>query len=268
MARGLRDRAAEMDEARALRDAEDQRLVLPRARIEEELKRLYHSLTAEVDVFRVPSLEREQRDFSRFFELQTMHKAKAASDAHHQRYIDLLRVQREEVKKIRTLENDRKQTHAELLKDEPGLKEVRVRSGDVDEYDRRANRITRLLKSRRKERKQLSREVGRLEAFLKGGQQRGRGQRRQGDRGAGRDGPRRPRVDVKEVRERAQTGGTLSLADLGALLDQGGLPGAQQEAKQSKRHRHKSERHAASRRRNDIQQRRGKRGKGPRSPRE
>ncbi|GIS27618.1 MAG: hypothetical protein CM15mP128_3770 [Methanobacteriota archaeon] len=45
---------------------------------------------------------------------------------------------------------------------------MRVRSGDVDEYDRRANRITRLLKSRRKERKQLSREVGRLEAFLKG----------------------------------------------------------------------------------------------------
>ena len=77
-----------------------------------------------------------------------------------------------------------------------------------------------------------------------------------------------PVLDVKEVRERAQSCGTLSLTDLGALLDQGGLPGAQQEAKQSKRHRHKSERHAASRRRNDIQQRRGKRGKGPRSPRE
>ncbi|GIS27617.1 MAG: hypothetical protein CM15mP128_3760 [Methanobacteriota archaeon] len=73
-------------------------------------------------------------------------------------------------------------------------------------------------------------------------------------------------MNVKEVRERAQTGGTLSLADLGALLDQRGLPDAQQDAKQSKRHRHKSERHAASRRRNDIQQRRGKRGKGPRSP--
>ena len=268
VARGLRDRAAEMDQAKALRDAENQRLVLPRARIEEELKRLYHTLTAEVDVFRVPSLEREQRNFGRFFELQAMHKAKVASDAHHQRYIDLLRVQREEVKKIRTLEKDRKQTHANLLKDEPGLKEVRVRSGDVDEYDRRANRITRLLKSRRKERKQLSREVGRLEAFLKGGPQRGGGQRRQGRRGANRDGPRRPHVDVKEVRERAQSGGTLSLTDLGALLDQGGLPGAQQEAKQSKRHRHKSERRAASRRRNDIQQRRGKRGKGPRSPRE
>ena len=90
VARGLRDRAKEMDEAKALRD-EDQRLVLPRGRIEEELKRLYHTLTAEVDVFRVPSLGREQRDFSRFFELQAMHKAKAASDAHHQRYIELLR---------------------------------------------------------------------------------------------------------------------------------------------------------------------------------
>tara|TARA_B100000925_G_scaffold284773_1_gene260224 strand:- start:7714 stop:9846 length:2133 start_codon:yes stop_codon:yes gene_type:complete len=268
VARGLRDRAAEMDEAKALRDAENQRLVLPRARIEEELKRLYHTLTAEVDVFRVPSLEREQRDFSRFFELQAMHKAKMASDAHHQRYIDLLRVQREEVRKIRTLEKDRKQTHADLLKEEPELKEVRVRSGDVDEYDRRANRITRLLKSRRKERKQLSREVGRLEAYLKGGPQRSGSQRRHGGRGAGRDAPRRSRVNVKEVRERAQSGGTLSLADLGALLDQGGLPGSNQEPKQGKRHRHKSERHAASRRRNDIQQRRGKRGKGPRSPRE
>ena len=268
VARGLRDRAAEMNEAKALRDAENRRLVLPRARIEEELKRLYHTLTAEVDVFRVPSLEREQRDFSRFFELQAMHKAKLASDAHHQRYIELLRVQREEVKKIRTLEKDRKQAHTDLLKDEPGLKEVRVRSGDVDEYDRRANRITRLLRTRRKERKQLSREVGRLDAFLKGGPKRGGAQRGQRGGGAGRNAARRPRVNVKEVRERAQTGGTLSLADLGALLDQGGLPDAHQDAKQTKRHRHKSERQAASRRRKDIQQRRGKRGKGPRTSRE
>ena len=268
VARGLRTRAAEMDEAKALRDAENKRLVLPKSRIEEELKRLYHTLTNEVDVFRVPSLEREQRDFSRFFELQAMHRGKAASDAHHQRYIELLQVQREEVKKIRTLEKDRKQAHADLLKEEPGLKEVRVRSGDVDEYDRRANRISRLLKDRRKERKRLSREVGRLEAFLKGGPQRGGAPRRGAQRGNGRGGPRRPRVDVKEVRERAQTGGTLSLADLGALLDQGGLPGAKQDETQSKRHRHKSDRQAASRRRNDVKQRRGKRGKGPRSPRE
>lgn len=268
VARGLRTRAAEMDEAKALRDAENKRLVLPKSRIEEELKRLYHTLTNEVDVFRVPSLEREQRDFSRFFELQAMHRGKAASDAHHQRYIELLQVQREEVKKIRTLEKDRKQAHADLLKEEPGLKEVRVRSGDVDEYDRRANRISRLLKDRRKERKRLSREVGRLEAFLKGGPQRGGAPRRGAQRGNGRGGPRRPRVDVKEVRERAQTGGTLSLADLGALLDQGGLPGAKQDGTQSKRHRHKSDRQAASRRRNDVKQRRGKRGKGPRSPRE
>jgi hypothetical protein len=268
VAKGLRTRAAEMDKAKTMRDAEDQRLVLPRSRIEEELKRLYHALTNEVDVFRVPSLEREQHDFSRFFELQSMHKAKAASDAHHQRFIQLLQVQREEVKKIRTLEKDRKQAHQDLLKDEPELKEVRVRSGDVDEYDRRANRISRLLMERRKERKRISREVGRLEAFLKGGQQRG-GQRRSGpQRGGSRGGPRRPRVNVKEVRERAQTGGTLSLADLGALLDQGGLPGTGQEEKQSKRHRHKSERHAASKRRNDMNQRRGKRGKGPKSPRE
>ncbi|GIS27619.1 MAG: hypothetical protein CM15mP128_3780 [Methanobacteriota archaeon] len=119
LARGLRGRAAEMDQAKALRDAENQRLVLPRARIEEELKRLYHTLTAEVDVFRVPSLEREQRNFSRFFELQAMHRAKVASDAHHQRYIDLFEGSAEEVKKIRTLEKDRKQTHADLLKDEP-----------------------------------------------------------------------------------------------------------------------------------------------------
>ena len=268
VARGLRTRATEMDEAKALRDAENKRLVLPKSRIEEELKRLYHTLTNEVDVFRVPSLEREQRDFSRFFELQAMHRGKAASDAHHQRYIELLQVQREEVKKIRTLEKDRKQAHADLLKEEPGLKEVRVRSGDVDEYDRRANRISRLLKDRRKERKRLSREVGRLEAFLKGGPQRGGAPRRGAQRGNGRGGPRRPRVDVKEVRERAQTGGTLSLADLGALLDQGGLPGAKQDGTQSKRHRHKSDRQAASRRRNDVKQRRGKRGKGPRSPRE
>ena len=268
IARGLRTRAAEMDEIKAVREAENQRLVLPHSRIEEELKRLYHALTNEVDVFRVPSLEREQQNFSRFFELQSMHKARFEVTANHERYIELLKVQREEVKKLRTLEKDRKKAHEELLKDEPGLKEVRIRSGDVDEYDRRANRISKLLMERRKERKRISREVGRLEAFLKGGQQRG-GPRRSGDQRRGsRDGPRRPRVDVKEVRERAQTGGTLSLADLGALLDQGGLSGTGEGKKQSKRHRHKSERHAASKRRNDLNQRRGKRGKGPRSPRE
>lgn len=268
VAKGLRTRAAEMDGMKALRDAENKRLVLPRRRIEEELKRLYHTLTNEVDVFRVPSLEREQRDFSRFFELQAMHRAKVVSDAHRQQYVELLQVQREEVKKIRTLEKDRKQAHNELLKEEPGLKEVRVRSGSVGEYDQRANRISALLKERRKDRKRLSREVGRLEAFLKGGPKQGGGRRQDGPRGGGRGGPRRPRVDVKEVRERAQSGGTLSLSDLGALLDQGGLPGSKKDDQPSKRHRHKSERQAASRKRTDLKQRRGKRGKGPRSPRE
>ena len=266
LARGLRTRASQMDNIKAQREAENQRLVLPQSRIEEELKRLYHSLTSEVDVFRVPSLEQEQRNFSRFFELQAMHRARKANTEVHMRYIELLRVQREEVRKLRTLEQDRKQAHADVLNDEPALKDVRIRSGDVDEYDRRANRISEILRQRRKERKKLSREVGRLEAFLKGGPQRGGGRSR--NTGRGRGASQRPRVDVKEVRERAQTGGTLSLADLGALLDQGGLPGSSEDAKQTKRHRHKSERSAASQRRNSIQQRRGKRGKGPRSPRE
>ena len=197
-----------------------------------------------------------------------MHRAKVVSDAHRQQYVELLQVQREEVKKIRTLEKDRKKAHNDLLKEEPGLKEVRVRSGSVGEYDQRANRISALLKERRKDRKRLSREVGRLEAFLKGGPKQGGGRRQDGPRGGGRGGPRRPRVDVKEVRERAQSGGTLSLSDLGALLDQGGLPGAKKDDQPSKRHRHKTERQAASRRRTDLKQRRGKRGKGPRSPRE
>ena len=65
----------------------------------------------------------------------------------------------------------------------------------------------------RAELKKMRREIGRLEAFA-----RVRKKAEKGARGGRKIGPR-----LDEVKARASTGGALTLEDLGALLNSGGL---------------------------------------------
>jgi hypothetical protein len=260
----LQARAMEMKLHQDHRDGIDEVAILPMNRILQELERLHRSLTTEVGIDNVPSLQHEQRDFARFLAVQAMHRSKPTSDASHAAYVELLRAQRDDVKRLGVLHLEAESGPDSRL-EEVDLKAVRIRTGDVDEYDRRANRLSLLVRDHRRERKRLSREVGRLEAFLRNAQpQEGRGRRgnHEGHR------PRRTRVDVAEVRQRAFDGGTISLEDLGALLDDGGLTGSigtpptrtrQRDTSSKKRHSQKRTEGTKQRRGNEARGKRGSR---------
>lgn len=242
----LRERAASMKQYQQHRDGIDEVAMLPMNRIGQELQRLHRSLTSEVDVDHVPSLRNEQRDFARFLAVQAMHQSKPSADASHASYVDLLRAQRDDVKQFAALHLRTEPKHEARLA-EVDLKAVRIRTGDVDEYDRRANLLSNLVRDQRRERKRLSREIGRLTAYLGGGH-RSHGNKRRRRNEHQRRQPR-TKVDVEEVRRRAMDGGTLSLEDLGALLDEGGVVGKGSTAPARSRQRHASPKKRQSQRR-------------------
>jgi len=242
----LRERAASMKQYQQHRDGIDEVAMLPMNRIGQELQRLHRSLTSEVDVDHVPSLRTEQRDFARFLAVQAMHQSKPNADASHASYVDLLRAQRDDVKQFAALHLTTEPKHEARLA-EVDLKAVRIRTGDVDEYDRRANLLSNLVRDQRRERKRLSREIGRLTAYLGGGHRSHRNKRR--PRNEHQHRQFRPKVDVEEVRRRAMDGGTLSLEDLGALLDEGGVVGTRGTAPARARQRHASPKKRQSQRR-------------------
>ncbi len=242
----LRERAASMKQYQQHRDGIDEVAMLPMNRIGQELQRLHRSLTSEVDVDHVPSLRTEQRDFARFLAVQAMHQSKPNADASHASYVDLLRAQRDDVKQFAALHLTTEPKHEARLA-EVDLKAVRIRTGDVDEYDRRANLLSNLVRDQRRERKRLSREIGRLTAYLGGGHRSHRNKRR--PRNEHQHRQFRPKVDVEEVRRRAMDGGTLSLEDLGALLDEGGVVGTGGTAPARARQRHASPKKRQSQRR-------------------
>jgi predicted nucleotidyltransferase len=242
----LRERAVAMKQFQQHRDGIDEVAMLPMNRIGQELQRLHRSLTSEVDVDHVPSLRNEQRDFARFLAVQAMHQSKPNADASHAAYVDLLRAQRDDVKQFAALHLTVEPKHEARLA-EVDLKAVRIRTGDVDEYDRRANLLSNLVRDQRRERKRLSREIGRLTAYLGGGRRSNRNQRRRSEGHQHRQP--RPKVDVEEVRQRAMDGGTLSLEDLGALLDGGGVVGTGNNAPSRSRQRHTSPKKRQSQRR-------------------
>ena len=79
-------------------------MILPIHMIEDELSKVYKRLTEELDIHRVPSLKKEKEQFSWFMELQAMHgKAREASEL-HQKFIELVTLQKEEIKKLKIYE--------------------------------------------------------------------------------------------------------------------------------------------------------------------
>ena len=205
---GLKSRNKEIDEIKVKRDKINSDIILPIHMIEDELSKVYNRLTEELDIHRVPSLGKEKEQFSWFMELQAMHgKAREASELHH-RFIELVKEQKEEIKKLKIYETKHDDATAKLLQDEPMLKDKNINSKEVGSYDRRVHNIQKALRKRRGEMHKLRREAGRLDAWLRkksGNQNRGRG------RGKGNRRGQKPR-DKKE------DSGPMTLGDISGLL--------------------------------------------------
>ena len=209
--------------------------------IEDELSKVYSRLTEELDIHRVPSLKKEKEQFSWFMELQAMNgKAREASEL-HQKFIQLVKQQKEEIKKLKIYETKHDDATSKLLEQEPLLKDKSINSKEVGSYDRRVHNIQKALRQRRGEMHKLRREAGRLDAWLRKSSSQS-GNRKQGKRKGGKD--KKPKQDS----------GPMTLGDISGLLS-----GMNTESS-SKKTRKVSSKKAGMRKMGDLSAHRGSRG--------
>ena len=239
---GLKGRNSEIDEVKKKRDKINSDVILPIHMIEDELSKVYSRLTEELDIHRVPSLKKEKEQFSWFMELQAMHgKAREASEL-HQKFIELVTLQKEEIKKLKIYETKHDDATSKLLDQEPLLKDKNINSKEVGSYDRRVQNIQKALRQRRGEMHKLRREAGRLDAWL-----RKKSNQRQGHRSRGK------RKDGKGKKQQ-ESSGPMTLGDISGLLS-----GMSNEST-SKRTRKVSSKKAGMRKMGDLSAHRGSRG--------
>jgi len=238
---GLKGRNAEIDKVKKSRDKINSDVILPIHMIEDELSKVYSRLTEELDIHRVPSLKKEKEQFSWFMELQAMHgKAREASEL-HQKFIELVTLQKEEIKKLKIYETKHDDTTTKLLEQEPLLKDKNINSKEVGSYDRRVQNIQKALRQRRGEMHKLRREAGRLDAWLR------KKSNSQDNRSRGR------RKGGKGKKTQDNTG-PMTLGDISGLLS------GMSEESSSKRTRKVSSKKAGMRKMGDLSAHRGSRG--------
>ena len=207
----LKERNKNIDAIKKSRDKINSDIILPIHMIEDELAKVYSRLTEEIDIHRVPSLQREKTHFSWFLELQAMHgKAREASEL-HQRFIELVTEQKGEIKKLKIFETKHDEATTKLLEQEPLLKDKNINSNEARSYDRRTLSIQRALRQLRGDLHKLRRESGRLDAWLRkkaGNQSRGRRDSRKGNQ-------RKPKSQGSK-----ESSGPMTLGDISGLLSE------------------------------------------------
>ena len=207
----LKERNKNIDAIKKSRDKINSDIILPIHMIEDELAKVYSRLTEEIDIHRVPSLQREKNHFSWFLELQAMHgKAREASEL-HQRFIELVTEQKGEIKKLKIFETKHDEATTKLLEQEPLLKDKSINSNEARSYDRRTLSIQRALRQLRGDLHKLRRESGRLDAWLRkkaGNQSRGRRDGRKGNQ-------RKPKSQGSK-----ESSGPMTLGDISGLLSE------------------------------------------------
>ena len=165
--RGLRPRSKQMDELQKQRNEIDQRIGIPLYRIKKLMTDVYEQLTGEIDIFQVPSLQREEDQFAWFFELQAMHEQATLAQESHQAFIALLKEQKEAVRALKENEKEQLKHKTELIESEPMLKDLDLNFSDAMQFDKKAHKLMKVIDQRRTEVRRLRREKGRLEAWVR-----------------------------------------------------------------------------------------------------
>ena len=201
-------------QARAIReerDAINKNVPPPLEIIEQRLMQTHRRLaTIPNDLAKMPNRDHEIKLYSFFFELQAMHARKVHGNDLHQKYIELLRNQEEKLKQLDKLSAERKSI-AEEAREE--VADQKANPKEIRNLNERIAKMWELINKNRTELKKMRREIGRLEAYA-----RVRKKAQKGSSGGRKIGPR-----LDEVKARASSGGALSLEDLGALLNSGGI---------------------------------------------
>ena len=208
--------------------------------IEDEMMKVFYRLTEDVDQMSAPSLKKEKELFSWFFELQSMHQHSKKTRELHNQFIKLLDEQKDTLDELDLV----KKSSNELF-------------GNYENFDDLAHKLLLELNSIHNEKRTLRREIGRLEAWLRICDRKKRDRkksnyRKQNNRNKSKT---RSSVNIEEVKSRASSGESISLSDLGALLNSGGFSSIQNVGKE------KSERKKKKKMNNNFTASRGKRGR-------
>ena len=161
-------------------------------------------VTIDNDLTAVPTLARELDSFGRFFELQAAIVRKSESEKAHSEYVGHVKKLREVTTKLDETRKSRKEKIDGAL-DETELDSNSISRSDIQKTSRRIDKIDKKLDELSSERKQIRRRLGRIKAYQKI------------TLGGGRA------IRLADVKDRAQSGGSLDANELEALLNSGGL---------------------------------------------
>lgn len=190
------------------RDEANQRVPPVLDQIIDSLKHRHRLLTTMMnDLNEMPTLEDEIRLFQGFLEYQAMYEVKTQAMEAHKRMIAAIEGIRSIMKQFKEIDTKGEERKKHVAESTPRIEEEDVGWPEVRRISSRIEEIDRMHRECRSDRGKLMRERGRLQAFLK---------IRESGRGA-------ERIDPDEVKEKAASGGTLSISDLDALLSSGGL---------------------------------------------
>ena len=228
----LRERNKQINEAKSIRDDINIRVSPPLNLIERLLKRTWRDLTSiREDPSRAPNLANEIQKFSFFFELKIMHKLKVQSDTSHQQFVEMIRMQKETIKKLDGLQEESSGIAAKAADENPRLEGTKISRKEEKDLNNRIEKMLEAIRRQRSELRSVKREVGRLESFSR---------IRKEDEKRGR----KVRKRINKLREHAMSGGTLSMEDMARILETGGLSQLQESdnPKTSKKKKHGSRR--------------------------
>ena len=160
--------------------------------------------TIDNDLTAVPMLNRELGSFSRFFELQSSIERKKVAESAHARYAERIREIRRVTTELDKNKADKGRSVSEITGD-LGIEDGRISRKEIRGVSNRISAIDKRLDVLGEERKAARKELSRIEAYSRITQ--------------GRLG----RVKISDIKDIARSGGSLSTAEMGALLDIGGL---------------------------------------------
>ena len=193
------------EEARRSRDSVNSCIPPPADVLAEWLRETHRRLvTIDNDLTAVPTLARELDSFGRFFELQAAIVRKRDSEKAHSEYVAQVKKMREVTAKLDATRKSGKDRVDDAL-GETDLDSGSISRSDIRKTSGRIDKIDKRLDGLSSERKDIRRRLGRIKAYLK--------ITLRGDRA----------IRLADVKDRAQSGGSLDASELDALLRSGGL---------------------------------------------
>ena len=233
----LRPRRSKIDELQSKRDSSNNHYI-PVHFIEEELSRVYSILTTENTNRVEMSLEKEKQMFSWFFELQSMYEHSKLARKYHREFLKLLEQQQHSIEHIKDIRQEM----------------IEIQSfGKFTDFDDLAMKLLKELNPLKRERRNLRREIGRLEAWLR------KQTHFNNNKHSRHKRKRKKSVDnhkVNAVKSKVVSGDSFSLQDLEVLLKNGGLSSVNKTKATHRKgkNKHKKNNHS-------VTPHRGKRGK-------